>query len=429
MDTRNIYSNFINPLLNDSNSILSTYLYWKTKSDDNQKYFLEFNFDKTKFNENFTFVAGIDEIINLLENFKFNLEDISFLKNNPAFSYLEDEFFNYLLELKLDDVQLYGYDNGDIVTKENLCLSLQGPITKLQLLKFPISNLLSFSSLICTNSARMKIASKGEDNKNMILLEFGLRRAQGPMGGLFASKYSNLIFDAASNVLSGFYYNLPVKGTCAHAYIMSYQGELYKNKEKMKENCKKLFEKCLEIRERLKWTHTNLNELFAFASFAWVYKDSSNLLVDTYDTINSGVKNSIIVGIAMSELTGNKISGVRLDSGDIAELSKKSRELIDTISEQIKLKEIKDIKISASNDINENSISQFNKKKHKIDVYGIGTNLVTCQLQPYLQIQNKIEKDNHLKDKLLFCNGASYNEKNFINWKIKALNNLVNLKL
>lgn len=426
MNKRNI--NFINPLLNDTNSILSTYLYWKIKSN-NQKHFLELNFDKTSFNEKFTFVAGIDEITNLLENFKFNSDDINFLKNNNAFSYIEDDFFTYLNELNFDDVQLYGHDNGDVITNDLSCLSLYGPMTKLQLLKFPISNLLSFSSLICTNSARMKIVSKGEENKNMILLEFGLRRAQGPMGGLFASKYSNLIFDAASNVLSGFYYNIPVKGTCAHAYIMSYQGDLYKNKENIKENCLKLFEKCLVIREKLKWTHTNINELFAFASFAWVYKDSSNLLVDTYDTINSGVKNSIIVGIAMNELTGNKISGVRLDSGDIAELSKKARELMDTIGEEMKLKEVKEIKISASNDINENSISQFNKKKHKIDIYGIGTNLVTCQLSPYLKIHHKMVQESKNNEKLLFSNGISYNEKNILNWKKNALNNLVNLKI
>jgi nicotinate phosphoribosyltransferase len=405
-----LYQGFINPMLNDTKAIANSYIYWRKNKDKSGS--IQFSLDKFPFFGNYAFIAGIDEIINLIENFKFKKDDVEFLKSSGLYSYIENEFWDYLINLNLDDIILYGLDNGSLIEKsDEPILVLTGPLAKLKLLSFPISNLLSFSSLVCTNSVRMKIAS-GLDKK-ILLLEFGLRRAQGPLGGITASKYSYLVFDAVSNVLSGSLYNIPVKGTCAHAYIMSFQNEYYKtiNANTFYNESVQLFNKCLEVRERLKWTHTNLDELFSFATFASVYKDSSNMLVDTYNTIESGVKNTIITAIALKETSGYKIRGIRLDSGDLPELSKKARELFHKIAEETGYEEIRNIKITASNDINENSINEFNRKGHAMDVYGIGTNLVTCQLQPFMEI--KVSSCGHdLKPgKVLYENKISYNEK------------------
>lgn len=420
-----LYDRFINPMLNDTKSITISYLYWRKNKEKSGS--IQFSLEKFPFGGNYAFVAGIDEIINLIENFKFKKDDVEFLKSSGLYAYIEDEFWEYLLNINLDDIILYGLNNGSLIEKSDQpILVLSGPLCKLTLLSFPISNLLSFSSLVCTNSVRMKIAS-GLDRK-ILLLEFGLRRAQGPLGGLMASKYSYLAFDAVSNVLSGCLYNIPVKGTCAHAYIMSFQNEYYKtiDHNTFYNESVKLFNKCLEVRERLRWTHTNLDELFSFATFASVYKDSSNLLVDTYNTIESGVKNTIIIAIALKETLGYKIKGIRLDSGDLPELSKKARELFCKIAEETGYEEIRNITITASNDINENSINEFNKKGHAMDVYGIGTNLVTCQLQPFMEIKlSSLDNDKKCElENILYKNKISYNEKVLENSKKYLQENL-----
>lgn len=188
------------------------------------------------------------------------------------------------------------------------------------------------------------------------------------------------------------YYDIPVKGTCAHAYIMSYQNQEISNEFYLDNNpSKNLFQKAFEYRTELNW-NTNLDELRAFCSFTRIYKENSLLLVDTYNTIHSGVKNSILVSLALNYFyPGVNIRGVRLDSGDLADLSKKSKILIDEIADQYKNYGMKNMKISASNDINENSLKQFNKQGHNLHILGIGTNLVTCQLQPFCYIKNEIK--------------------------------------
>jgi nicotinate phosphoribosyltransferase len=415
-DCSNKYSKYINALFLDTQSLFSCYLFWK-KSSQTQG-LIEFFYDSPPFGGNIVVVAGIEEITNLIKNFKFSKGGISFIKSSmESCNYsLDSEFYNYLLNLDMSDITLIGLDSGCIVTKlsEPVLVTL-GNLAKLKLLSFAISNLISFSSLIATNSLRMRIVSNKD--REISLLEFGLRRAQGPLGGLFASKYSYLAFDAVSNVLSGFYYKIPVKGTCAHAYIMSYQGEYYHKVDKIKfdDNALKLFDLALEIRESLSWTHTNLDELFSFATFTSVYKESSNLLVDTFNTIESGVKNAIIISLALFKMTGKVIRGIRLDSGDLPELSIKAKNLFRSTAEKCNVELLKELKVSASNDINENSINNFNLKGHGMDIYGIGTNLVTCQLQPFMLIKEntkfksneEYKKGNQYQN--LFTNGKSFN--------------------
>ncbi len=189
------------------------------------------------------------------------------------------------------------------------------------------------------------------------------------------------------------YYDIPVKGTCAHAYIMSFQNQITDDNFFLDDDSEKnLYKKALGIRSELNW-HTNIDELKAFCSFARIYKENSLLLVDTYNTINSGVKNSILVSLALNHFyPGVNIRGVRLDSGDLADLSKKAKVLICEISEKYGNLGMKLLKISASNDINENSLKLFNKQGHDLHILGIGTNLVTCQLQPFCYVKESLLK-------------------------------------
>jgi len=172
---------------------------------------------------------------------------------------------------------------------------------------------------------------------------------------------------------------------------MSYQNQDIPNEFYLDDNQNKnLYHKAFEYRTELKW-HTNLDELRAFCSFTRIYRENSLLLVDTYNTIHSGVKNSILVSLALNFFCpGVNIRGVRLDSGDLADLSKKSKALVDLIADEYGNYGMKSMKISASNDINENSLKKFNKQGHNLHILGIGTNLVTCQLQPFCYVKNEI---------------------------------------
>jgi nicotinate phosphoribosyltransferase len=213
---------------------------------------------------------------------------------------------------------------------------------------------------------------------------------------------------AVSNVLGGFLHNIPVRGTCAHAYIMSYQH--IKDHGDYKIQDMDMLSQCFKVRNDIGW-NTNLNELISFVSFCSVYKKSSLLLVDTYNTIESGVKNAIILAIVLDK-QGYSLSGIRLDSGDLAELSKyintnnrKSRELFDVSSKTYNIEAISNIKVSASNDINERSIKGFNQNGHSLDILGIGTNLVTCQLQPFVEIVSRVVDKPNINTNILLYDG------------------------
>jgi putative nicotinate phosphoribosyltransferase len=196
------------------------------------------------------------------------------------------------------------------------------------------------------------------------------------------------------------YYNIPVRGTCAHAYIMSYQNQNLTEDYFLNDDPEKnLYKKSLEFRKEFNWELTNLDELKAFCSFTKVYKETSLLLVDTYNTLHSGVKNAILVSLALNYFQpGTNIRGIRLDSGDLALLSKESKILFKEASEKSNNEGLRDLKVSASNDINEKSLLKFNEDGHELDILGIGTNLVTCQLQPYCLINTEIVNENYEYD-------------------------------
>jgi nicotinate phosphoribosyltransferase len=274
-------------------------------------------------------------------------------------------------------------------------LRVEGPLAICQLLETPLLNLVNFPSLVATNAARMRLAA-GWDKT---LLEFGLRRAQGPDGGLSASKYAVIGgFDGSSNVLAGKLFNITVKGTHAHSYIMSYTG-IGDIKNRMlrvanEDNSVDFVSLVLEKRRLLGCESTNEGELAAFTSYALAFPTSFLALIDTYDSLSSGVENFLAVGLALHSI-GYRPVGVRLDSGDLAYLSKTIRGRFEEV-DRLHVKEtlFASCTIVASNDLNEEVLLALAREGHSIDVFGIGTHLVTCQSQPALGCVYKLAQYN-----------------------------------
>lgn len=207
-------------------------------------------------------------------------------------------------------------------------IRVEGPLAIAQLLETTLLNLVNFPSLITTNASRMRLAA-GSDK---MLLEFGLRRAQGPDGGISASKYAYVGgFDGTSHVLAGKLFGISVKGTHAHSFVMSYTGLKDLKSTKIASSTDSLVEvEFLELvlskRSLLGFTSTNESELAAFVAYAQSFPNGLVALVDTYDTLTSGVPNFLCVGWALYEL-GYHPRGIRLDSGDLAYLSKEVRNM------------------------------------------------------------------------------------------------------
>jgi nicotinate phosphoribosyltransferase len=245
---------------------------------------------------------------------------------------------------------------------------------------------------VSTNALRIRIAA-GEKCE---LLEFGLRRAQGPDGGLSASKYAVIGgFDGTSNVMAGNLYGIPVKGTHAHAYVMSYlslsslNSTTLARKGDLTATQIEFVSVVLEKRKLLYGdavSQCNDSELAAFISYAQAFPDGLLALVDTYDTLKSGVPNFISVGMALLDF-GYKPVGIRLDSGDLAYLSRQTKSLFREADAKLLLGQgpvFENCKIVASNDLDEQTIYSLIQQGHEITTFGVGTNLVTCKKQPAL---------------------------------------------
>ena len=269
-------------------------------------------------------------------------------------------------------------------------MRIEGPIVQTQLLETTLLTLTNYASLVATNAARFRSAT-GADKT---LLEFGLRRAQGPDGGLSASKYCYLGgFDGTSNVLAGKLYDIPIKGTHAHAYINSYESmtdlvereltdRISGERRPFAELCEKYLNELAPVLKILP-DETHKGELAAFVSYAIAFPTNFLALVDTYDVLKSGVPNFLAVARALHECKYQAI-GLRLDSGDLAYLSLEVRAKFVETAKKFELSYIEHFTIVASNDINEDTLVSLEKQGHSIDTFGIGTHLVTCQRQPAL---------------------------------------------
>lgn len=313
------------------------YAYWKEGLDERQAAFHLF-FRRPPFKGGFTVACGLESVVHFINNFGFDASDLDYLasiKSPEGKPLFEKAFLNMLSGLKLT-VSVDAVIEGTLVFPQEPLLRVEGPLLQCQLLESPLLNLMNFPTLIATKAARVCLAAAGDP-----VMEFGLRRAQGIDGALTASRAAFVGgCSSTSNVLAAKKYGIPVQGTHAHSWVMAFD-----------------------------------NEEEAFKAYAKIYPDSSILLVDTYNTLE-GVKKAINVALSLKK-KGTKLIGIRLDSGDLAQLSIASRKLLDAAG-------LEDVKIVASNELDEIVISELKHQGAKISIWGVGTSLVTAKEQSAL---------------------------------------------
>lgn len=377
----------VQPLLTDLYQITMAYAYWKSGKHDDEAVFDLF-FRKNPFQGEFTVFAGLEDCIRFLQTFRYSTSDIEYLKSILPAS-VEPGYYDYLSSLTAEKVKLYAVPEGTVVFPRVPLIRVEGPLALLQLFETTLLNLVNYASLVTTNAARFRLAA----GLNISLLEFGLRRAQGPDGGLSASKYTYLGgFDGTSNVLAGKLFNIPLKGTHAHAFIMSFS---------CLDDCKLRTLKaaggeevdfmalCCKWRKELTGLFKTIEdeassgELAAFISYAVSFPQNFLALIDTYDVLRSGLLNFCAVAMALNDL-GYRALGIRIDSGDLAYLSSCAYNIFEELADKYNQDWFRTLTIVASNDINEETIISLNEQGHKINSFGIGTHLVTCQKQPAL---------------------------------------------
>ena len=387
----------IGPLLTDLYQLTMAYVYWKN-GRHNSKAVFDLFFRKNPFGGEFTIFAGLDEAIKFVENFRFLEDEIKYIRS--IMSGCDEGFFDWLKMVDCSDVELYAIREGSVVFPRIPLIRVEGPLAIIQLLETTFLNLINYPSLVATNAARFRLAAGKEKN----LLEFGLRRAQGPDGGLSASRYTYLGgFNATSDVLAGMLFNIPVKGTHAHSFVSSFSDlrDLSQRQFICSDGSvhRDFTETVLQYRKMLDFSHTNEGELASFIAYAQAFPKGFLALVDTYDTLNSGVPNFLSVALAVNEC-GYQPLGVRLDSGDLAYLSKEVRKMFHQINDRFN-NGFDKLSIVASNDIDEEIIHSLNQQGNEIDIFGVGTHLVTCKAQPALGCVYKLmEFEGHPRIKL-----------------------------
>ena len=282
-------------------------------------------FRRQPFDGGFSIFAGLETLLEALEEFTFSESDIEYLSKHGIF---QKEFLDYLATFKFSG-DLYALDEGSVIFPNEPIIRIHANLVEAQIIEGLVLNHINFQSLIATKTARVWLASgKGH------IMEFGLRRAQGPDGAMSASRAAFIGgASATSNTLAGKLYDIPVQGTMAHSWIMSFASELE-----------------------------------AFEAYGDLYPQKSIFLIDTYDTLNSGVKNAALAGKKLIEQGYD--FGVRLDSGDIQYLSTEVRKYLDKEG-------FPNAKISVSNELNEKIIETLVQQKAPIDSWGVGTHMVT----------------------------------------------------
>ena len=307
----------------DQYQLTMSQVYFQKGQKDNRAVF-DYFFRNLPFEGGYAVFAGLEDFLNALEILRFDKQDLDFLKEHG----FHPEFIHYLKKFRFTG-NIYSSREGDIVFPIRPILHVEANIIEAQIIETILLNILNFQTLIATKASRIRQAAEGRK-----LIDFGLRRAQST-GGYYASRAAFIGgFDATSNVRAGRDYGIPISGTMAHSYIESYD-----------------------------------DELIAFSHFAEVQPDDCVLLVDTYDTLKSGLPNAITVAKKM-EAKGYRLSGIRLDSGDLAYLAKECRKRLDNEG-------LNYVKIAVSNQLDEYIIKSLLEQQAPIDVFGVGTSLVT----------------------------------------------------
>src|SRR5512139_2709235 len=367
----------VNPMLTDFYQITMSYAYWKAGVHEEEAVFDLF-FRQNPFHGEFAIYAGLGEKLRLFENFHFTDDHIAYLREQMP--QCEKRFFDWLKGVDCSRMKIYAFEEGTISFPREPLMRVQGPIAVGQLLETSLLTLTNYPSLMTTNAAKYRLTvgfGKG-------LIEFGLRRAQGPDGGVSASRYSYMGgFDGTSNVLAGYLFGVPIRGTHAHSYVQSFTGIADLKNDTLigtDGQAHPFVQRVLEIRAELGFGYTNEGELASFIAYAQAFPTGFLALVDTYDTLKSGVPNFICVALGLLKL-GYRPIGVRLDSGDLSYLSKATRQALNEIGASMD-PDLSKCVILASNEINRSVLRSLREQGHEIDLFGIGTHLVTCDDQP-----------------------------------------------
>eukprot|EP01084_Bolivina_argentea_P263765 446566_1 len=367
---------FCGASLTDFYQITMAYALWKNDRV-NEPAVYDLFFRKCPFGGQYVVFAGLSEALALINTFHFTKSDVEFLRT--TLPQCEEEFWSWLSQLDCSEIQVLAQEEGSVVFPHVPLMSIKGPMGVAQLLETTILNCINFPSLVATNAARFRRAVGV--GKGIQLIEFGLRRAQGPDGALSASRWIHVGgFDSTSNVLAGKMFGIPLRGTHAHSYVQSFTS-LDQLSIRTLDGCD-LVQAACSYRSKL-FVGTNEGELSAFCSYALAFPKSFFALIDTYDVLTSGAPNFICVALALDDL-GYRAVGVRIDSGDLAYLSREVRSMLVNVSRNTCRPWISSMTIMASNDINEEVLYSLAEQDHSITAFGIGTHVVTCQAQPAL---------------------------------------------
>ena len=296
----------------------------------NENVIFDVFFRQNPCNNGYSVCAGLDQVIDYIKNLHFTYDDVDYLRGLGIF---KEDFLHYLSGFHFSG-DIYAIPEGTVVFPKEPLLKVVAPIMEAQLVETAILNIINHQSLIATKAARVCYAARGDG-----IMEFGLRRAQGPDAGVYGARAAMIGgCIGTSNVLAGQMFDVPVMGTHAHSWIMSFP-----------------------------------DEYTAFKTYAEMYPDNCTLLVDTYDTLKSGVPNAIRVFQEFKDAGKPLIKyGIRLDSGDLAYLSKEARKMLDEAG-------FPEATICASNDLDEFLLHDLKMQGAAIDSWGVGTNLITSK--------------------------------------------------
>lgn len=320
-------------MMTDLYQLTMMYGYYKNGMQNNKCVFDLF-FRRTAPSTAYAIAAGLEQAVEYIQNLRFDKEDLDYLRSLNLF---DEEFLTDVLGNLRFTGDVYAMPEGTVAFPNEPLIRVHAPIMEAQLIETTLLNIVNHQTLIATKASRVVWAAQGDG-----ILEFGLRRAQGPDAGIYGARAAIIGgCIGTSNVMTGQMYGLPAKGTHAHSWVMSFP-----------------------------------DELSAFRAYADLFPNNCLLLVDTYNTLKSGVPNAITVFKELRE-KGYSPAGIRLDSGDIAYLSKRARRMLDAAG-------FHDAKIFASNDLDEEIIWDLKAQGAAVDLWGVGTKMITSSTMPAL---------------------------------------------